>query len=148
MTIKFYSTKTAYGCFSNFKKSPIFIYGRWWKNVEAAYQAQKTSDEKEIAQIWLAKTPMEARLIGQKVTMRPDWDDVKVKVMKECVVAKFTQNHDMREELLSTNDEHLIEDSLVDSFWGCGADGKGQNYLGRVLMEVRKELCLGLSLVL
>lgn len=140
MTIKFYKSEPPYGYLNNFRRADMFVYGRWWKNVEAAYQAQKTKVVSEYDSIWLAKTPRIARNLGQTVTMRPDWDDVKLQVMYECVLAKFTQNHDLRAQLLSTGDEHLIEDSPIDSFWGCGKDGNGANHLGRILMKIRTEL--------
>ena len=72
--------------------------------------------------------------------MRPDWDQVKRQVMKECVLAKFLQHKDLRDQLIATGDEVLIEDSPIDYYWGCGADDSGQNVLGQVLMEVRQEL--------
>lgn len=140
MTIRFYKSEPPYGYMNNFWKSPMFIYGRWWKNVEAPYQAQKTTDENEFHAIWLAKTPRIARDLGQLVHMRPDWEDVKLKAMHECVLAKFTQNHDLRALLLSTDEEHIVEDSPIDWYWGCGKDGNGQNHLGRILMKVRTEL--------
>lgn len=140
MTIKFYKTNEPYGAFNNFKKAPFYIYERYWKNVEAAYQSQKTLDPKECEAIAEAVTPREARDLGQKVTMRSDWDQVKYKVMLECVQAKFEQHKDLQELLLSTGNEELVEDSSIDYFWGCGADGTGQNNLGKILMEVRKEL--------
>jgi ribA/ribD-fused uncharacterized protein len=140
MTIKFYKTNEPYGFFNNFKKAPFLIYDRWWKNVEAAYQAQKTFIQDEYDAIWKAETPREARDLGQKVTMRPDWDQVKYGVMLECVQAKFEQHKDLRDLLLSTGDEEIVEDSPIDSYWGCGADGKGQNNLGKILMEVRSRL--------
>jgi ribA/ribD-fused uncharacterized protein len=42
--------------------------------------------------------------------------------------------------LLLTGDHILIEDSPIDYFWGCGADGTGENYLGKILMSVRGEI--------
>jgi hypothetical protein len=108
--------------------------------VEAPYQAQKTFIQEEQDAIWAAVKANDSRLLGQKVTMRPDWDQVKRQVMKECVLAKFLQHADLRKQLMATGDETLIEDSPVDAWWGCGADGTGQNVLGQVLMEVREEL--------
>ena len=138
--IKFYKIKEPYGFMSNFYKSRIFLWGKWWQSTEAAYQSAKTFDDIEKESIRLAKTPRETRNLGQKVQMRADWDIIKYNVMKECVLAKFVQHHDLLEQLLATGDEELIEESPVDSFWGCGADEKGQNMLGKILMEVRKEL--------
>jgi len=140
MTIKFYKIKDPHGYMSNYKKARFFIYGRWWNWVEAPYQAQKTNVPAEYDAIWQAKRNDESRLLGQKVTMRSDWDQVKYQVMKECVLAKFLQHKDLRDQLIATNYEELIEDSPVDYYWGCGADGSGANNLGKVLMEVRDEL--------
>ena len=139
-TIKFYRTKETHGYMSNYYKARFFVYGRWWNNVEAPYQAQKTSVQSEQDAIWAATKANDARLLGQKVSIRPDWDQVKRNVMKGCVLAKFLQHSDLRQKLMETDDQELIEDSPVDSFWGCGADGKGRNELGKVLMEVRSEL--------
>lgn len=138
--IKFYKTNDPYGFLNNFKKARMFVFGKWWNNVEAPYQYMKTFVPEERQAIWEAKSPREARDLGQKVTLRADWDLVKVEVMHQCVLAKFLQNTDLLAQLLATGDKELIEDSPVDYFWGCGADGSGQNNLGKVLMLVRKEL--------
>lgn len=140
MTIKFYKTGDPHGHMSNYKRARFFIYGRWWGCVEAPYQAQKTFVQSEQDEIWAAKTSNESRLLGQKVTFRPDWDKVKDQVMYECCLAKYLQHHDLRTQLLATGDEELVEDSPVDSYWGCGKDGSGKNMLGKVLMRIRTEL--------
>lgn len=140
MAIKFYRTKDAFGFMGNYFKARFFIYDRWWSFVEAPYQAMKTFDLAEQKAIWEAVKANDSRLLGQKVTMRPDWDNVKREVMKECCLAKFLQHPDLRKQLMDTGEEELIEDSPVDWYWGCGADGTGQNVLGQILMEIRKEL--------
>ncbi len=140
MTIKFYKTQDPHGYMGNFYRSKIFLNGKWWNTVEHYYQAMKTvyTDEQEM--IRSAKTPRIARDLGQTVTFRDHFDSDKYQVMKDAVLAKFVQHHNLREQLLATNDEILIEDSPVDYYWGCGADGSGKNMLGKVLMEVRAEL--------
>lgn len=140
MTIKFYKTNDPYGFMGNFYKARFFIYGRWWGFVEAPYQAEKTSIQSEKDEIWAAKKANDSRLLGQKVTMRPDWNEVKRQVMYECCMAKFLQHPELRKQLMETGEEELMEDSPVDYYWGCGADGSGQNMLGQVLMQIRKEL--------
>jgi ribA/ribD-fused uncharacterized protein len=60
--------------------------------------------------------------------------------MYDALMAKFTQNEDAKQVLLSTGDNTLIEDSPVDWYWGCGANGKGKNRLGILLMRLRDEL--------
>lgn len=140
MAIKFYKTNDPHGFLNNFTHAPMFIFGRWWADVEHAFQAAKTLIKEEQDLIWKSDTPRKAKDLGQKVTLRPDWENIKVNVMKKCVLAKFLQNHNLRFQLMQTGDEELIEDSPVDWFWGIGKDGVGKNMLGKVLMEVRKEL--------
>lgn len=77
---------------------------------------------------------------GQKVKMRPDWDQVKDKAMYDCCMAKFLQHPDLRAKLMATGDEELVEQSPIDSYWGEGPDGKGLNKLGKILMRIRGEL--------
>lgn len=140
MIIKFYRLLEPGGFMSNFWRAKITIYGRIWDTTEHAYQSQKTSVPGEIDKIWACKTPKESRLLGQICQLRPDWDDVKDRVMKECCIAKFTQHADLKKLLLETGDAELIEDSPVDWYWGCGKDGTGKNMLGKILMEIRAEL--------
>ena len=65
---------------------------------------------------------------------------MKVEVMRRAIDAKFRQHDELRELLLSTGDEELIEETDEDAFWGCGSDGRGRNMLGRLLMELRERL--------
>lgn len=141
MAIKFYRTRDPYGCFGNYYKARLFIYNRWWNTNEHAYQAQKCWDPVEYDAIHQTVKANDARLLGQKVLMRPYWDEIhKDRVMEECVRAKFLQHKDLRDMLMATGDEELIEDSPIDSCWGCGKDGTGKNMLGKILMKIRKEL--------
>lgn len=138
--ILFYKTNDPQGFLNNFYPSRIYVYNRWWKNVEAPYQSRKTIDKEEIDAIWAAEKPKQARDLGQKVKIVAYWDEMKDMVMYDCVLAKFTQNHDLLKKLLETGDAELIEDSPVDWYWGWGKDHTGQNKLGQILMEVREEL--------
>tara|TARA_Y100000034_G_C6567824_1_gene245972 strand:- start:117 stop:422 length:306 start_codon:yes stop_codon:yes gene_type:complete len=83
---------------------------------------------------------VEARKLGRRVRLRSDWHEVRLSIMKEIVHAKFTQNEDLRERLLDTGDNELIEgNTWGDSFWGV-CRGKGQNHLGNILMAIREKL--------
>lgn len=57
--------------------------------------------------------------------------------MRAALMAKFTTHPDLREALLGTRDEELVENAPTDYFWGCGKLGGGQNMLGKLLMEIR-----------
>ncbi|MBW4642400.1 MAG: DUF1768 domain-containing protein [Goleter apudmare HA4340-LM2] len=145
MTIYFYKVWQPYGCFSNFSPHGIQIQGTYWPTVEHYYQAQKfvgSIDAVIIPLIHAAQTPEEAAALGRCCTrqLRSDWDVVKTKVMREAVLKKFLTHSKIREILLSTGNENLVENSAIDYFWGCGADKTGQNHLGKTLMSVRAEI--------
>jgi ribA/ribD-fused uncharacterized protein len=72
--------------------------------------------------------------------LRKDWEKVKEDIMRRGVLRKFETHGDIREILLSTEDEEIVENSPSDYYWGCGKDGSGKNRLGVILMEVREEL--------
>jgi len=46
----------------------------------------------------------------------------------------------LAELLLSTGEDTLAEAAPGDYYWGIGADGSGENRLGRILEQVRTEL--------
>lgn len=71
---------------------------------------------------------------------RPDWDDVKVGIMRDILRAKAEQHEYVRRKLLATGDRELVENSWRDDFWGWGPNRGGQNMLGKLWMEVRAEL--------
>lgn len=107
--------------------------------VEHIFQSMKTTDMAE--QIWVlsAPTPGTAKRRGRKVTMRPDWNDIRLDVMEMCLRQKFADPF-LANALLSTGTAELIEGNhWNDTFWGV-CNGKGENHLGKLLMKIRKEL--------
>ena len=77
---------------------------------------------------------------ANKPSRHPDWDRIKVDVMRKILRAKADQHEYVRRKLLATGDRELIEDSWRDDFWGWGASRNGLNMLGKLWMEVRAEL--------
>ncbi|MEM9924775.1 MAG: NADAR domain-containing protein [Cyanobacteria bacterium P01_D01_bin.50] len=145
MTIYFYKVWQPYGCFSNFSPHPIEMNNIFLPTVEHYYQGQKylgSPDEEIIPLIHAASTPEDAAALGRCPTrrLRADWEVVKTQIMREAVLKKFLTHADIREILLSTGSELLVEDSPKDYFWGCGAAKTGKNHLGQILMSVREEL--------
>ena len=51
--------------------------------------------------------------------------------MTEIIRAKVAQNEDVYACLLATDGKKIVENSPWDNFWGCGADGKGENQDGQ-----------------
>jgi ribA/ribD-fused uncharacterized protein len=75
---------------------------------------------------------------------RPDWDAVKVDIMRDILRAKVEQHEYVRRKLLATGDRELVENSWRDSFWGWGPSRDGQNMLGKLWMEIRAEIRQGI----
>ena len=127
---------------SNFFPSPIRLYGIDFPTVEHAYQASKFRDTATRLTIAAAPTPGHAKRAGRHFGpdleyLGPDWESKKVEVMRQCLELKFQIPH-LREMLLDTGDEELIEGNhWGDRFWGVCA-GTGENWLGRLLMERRQ----------
>jgi ribA/ribD-fused uncharacterized protein len=140
--INFYSTTGEYGCFSNFYRSRVHLDGKHWRTTEHYFQAMKFAGTPREDEIRNAKTPSEAANLGRsrKHPLRKDWESVKDAVMREALVAKFSQHDDLLEILLGTGDALLVEHTVNDSYWGDGGDGSGKNRLGQLLMSVRDEL--------
>lgn len=88
------------------------------------------------------KSPMQAARMGRdrKRPLKKEWESVKIAVMRQAVLAKFTQHADLRELLLSTGTCRIVEHTTNDSYWGDGGDGSGKNMLGQILMDVRAQL--------
>lgn len=70
----------------------------------------------------------------------PYWNEVKVETMRNILICKVIQHEYVRRKLLETGTRELIEDSWRDDFWGWGADGLGQNMLGKLWMEIRNDI--------
>jgi N-glycosidase YbiA len=143
MTISFYSTReNPYGCFSNFSRHGFEMDGSWWPTVEHYFQAQKFAGTPHVTEIQQAATPKQAAEMGRsrQRPLRSDWEQVKDEIMSRAVLRKFETHHELRTILLNTGEEEIIENAPGDYYWGCGANGSGQNKLGTILMETRTML--------
>ena len=128
---------------SNFSAFTLVWKGIRFDTSEAAYHWEKFPDEPGIRdQIIAAPSAHEAYTLArsQKALRRPDWNQVKVDVMRDILREKVRQHVYVRRKLLATGDRELIEDSWRDDFWGWGPARDGRNMLGRLWMEVRQEL--------
>lgn len=119
---------------SNFYEIPVTYNRITYQNSEAAFQAQKTFLNRER---FTDLKPSQAKKLGLKVDLRPDWEEIKYGVMFEVVLSKFEQHPDLLQKLLDTGDAHLEEgNTWGDRTWGT-VKGKGKNQLGNILMYIR-----------
>lgn len=145
-----------YSFLSNFTDAHLLWKGILFRSSEYAYQCAKVGDWERQPQLLIeraddilfiltAPTPGQVKRRGNRIFCRTDWYSIRIDVMGEIVEAKFRQNPDLAQKLLDTDDQYLQEGNhWGDNFWGVCDDGYGRmvgdNYLGRILMDVRDKL--------
>lgn len=126
---------------SNFYETSVEWEGLIYPSSEAAFQAAKILDQEDRKR-FQTMAPTIAKREGYKVKLRENWEDIKIDVMYQIVLAKFSQNEFLKQKLIATGREWLEEgNTWGDRTWGT-VDGIGNNYLGKVLMAVRSVLML------
>lgn len=152
MTISFTKVKLPYGWLGNMAPFPIIYNNKTWKTSEALFQALRFSDEEVQEEIRGEKSPMAAKMVAKKylseksvVVSRSKKD---IENMKLVLKLKINQHPSLKQKLIDTGDEVIIEDttSRIDVFWGAGlvnGEWVGENILGKLWMEVRNEIKSG-----
>ena len=128
-----------YRWLSNFYPCTLRFRGKRYPSVEYAYLSAKSEDKawkKMCSEGW--EKPGKMKKKSQFVALVPNWDAIKIDVMRECLALKFSQEP-FRTWLLDTGARHLQEgNTWGDSFWGVDLEtGEGENHLGKLLMELR-----------
>jgi len=75
--------------------------------------------------------------------IRDNWQNECLLVMLIALRAKFSQHPDLQQSLKATEGAWLVEHTKNDSKWADGETGKGTNYLGKLLVQVRQEIIDG-----
>jgi type I restriction enzyme S subunit len=145
----FSKTKEGFGGLSNMAAGfPISVNGVRILTSEALYQACRFPHLPQVQRLIIQQSsPMTAKMKSKphRKDSRPDWERVRVKVMRWCLRVKLAQNwNEFSRLLLETGDRAIVEESRKDDFWGAkvvDADTlSGMNVLGRLLMELREEI--------
>lgn len=144
--------------FSNFYPCHLEVDGQRYISSEQYFMAKKAEyfgDNETLKEILASKTPKDAKALGRKVKNYNDeeWAKVREEKMYEGVYAKFSQNKDLKDFLLSDEfkDKGFVEGSPIDGVWGVKihyespniddeSNWDGLNLLGKVLNRVREEL--------
>lgn len=125
---------------SNFHPCPVTLDGLHFESVEAAYVAAKTLDESIRKQVQALRTPGACKRYGRSIELRFDWPKVKLHIMGKLLRQKFAPGTGLSQKLTETGDCQLVEGNhWGDEYWGV-CRGKGSNNLGKLLMEIRREL--------
>ncbi|MBB4302860.1 hypothetical protein GGD81_001896 [Rhodobium orientis] len=147
LRIEFYrANEKPYGAFSNLYRREVIFEGTKYPTAEHAYQAGKAA--KPAVREWIlnAPTPALAAMAAHGLytwEVVPNWSQIKFDRMRAVLKAKFTQHNDLAQLLAATGDAQLVEvartNNAVNRLWG-EVNGKGENMLGRMLMELRAEI--------
>ena len=143
-------------CFSQWYEAPFTIDGVPYPSAEHYMMASKAAlfGESGIRdQVLTAATPAHAKALGRQIAGFDDavWERERMRIVVEANVGKFGQNATLRDYLVQTGEQVLVEASPVDCIWGIGlaadhpdaanpSQWQGLNLLGFALMEVRARL--------
>jgi ribA/ribD-fused uncharacterized protein len=138
-----------YRFLSNFHQCPVYFDGVMYPSTENAFMAAKTVDPLQREQFRYIE-PKEAKAIGRKINLRPDWEEVKYDVMLAVCFDKFYRNKSIRQKLIDTKEAYLEETNhWGDQIWGANEYGEVKNSLGQILMHIRdvfrRQLIVGKS---
>ncbi len=154
--ICFHNPDEENGYLSNWFLSTFIIDNIAFSSLEQymMYQKAVTFNDKTIAAQILATNDVAAiKALGRSVSNYDDsvWSAIREKVVFDGLMAKFSQNDDLKKRLLDTGDCVLAECAVRDLIWGIGLSMKnpdrfdktkwrGHNALGNALMRVRDAL--------
>lgn len=144
------------GSFSQWAKSNFEIDGMTFTHCEQYMMYRKAmlfGDQTTADKIMKASNPRVQKKLGREVKPYDDakWVGICKEVVYEANIAKFSQNPEMKKELMATGDKELCEASPYDKRWGVGmsadnpliqdkANWQGDNWLGEILTKVRNDL--------
>lgn len=127
-----------YSFLSNSFPCTIEIDGLKFNSAEAAFWSQRVKDinaRRKYARL----SPNKAREKALQAVPIDDWDEVKDDIMRKVLKIKFS-NPDLKKKLLDTKVQNLYNNTTYrDEYWGIYM-GKGNNKLGKLLMELRSSL--------
>lgn len=154
--ISFFMPGGPTGWLSNWHPCEFRSRGTLYTSMEQFMMHRKalTFGDMETASAIMCTTDCEfIKSMGRKVKNYDDvyWNGMRQPIVFEGLLAKYSQNEDLREKLLATGDELLVEASPYDKIWGAGlsalnpaifdhSNWPGQNLLGFTTMAVRELL--------
>jgi ribA/ribD-fused uncharacterized protein len=143
-------------CFSQWFASPFVVEDVRYATAEHWMMAEKArlfGDDAALARVFAKDDPSVAKAAGRSVRDFDDalWTRRRFDTVVRGNLAKFGQHPPLRDFLLGTGQQVLVEASPVDAVWGIGlaagdpraqdpAHWQGLNLLGFALMAVRDAL--------
>lgn len=134
-----------YSFLGNFYLATTWYEGRLYDYSETAYQAAKVADRNLRRRLFdIHMPPRRSKLLGTNIYYRPDWYEIRYRVMQEVVRSKFTRHPELKRRLLDTRGQLIEGNGHSDNQWGMVRNSlglwEGSNWLGCILMDLREEL--------
>jgi len=126
---------------SPFSAHEVELDGVVYKTAEHAYQTLRMEAAAQES-VRTTTSPLEAWRVAQKckaeglLNETVDRDELMEKIFR----AKLTQHQDIRDILIESGDRELLKVYDTDYYWGTGADGSGENRMGKLWMKLRSEI--------
>lgn len=138
---------------SNMAYAPFQFKGAFYSSAEQCFQAEKAKYHNKMScvrRIVRSEDPYKCKKIGSEVEISNDWMGVREEIMKDIVYHKFSQNEDMKGELIATGNASLYEAVTGSTIWSTHSSihskatyeetATGPNVLGKILEKVRESL--------
>ena len=139
---------------SNWYPSPFTVEKKNFSSMEQFMMYRKAicfGDEAVSKNILSTDDAYKIKVLGRQVKNYDEhiWNGIRQIVVYKGLLAKFSQNEDLKDRLKSTGEAILAECAVKDLIWGVGLSmkdpdrldktkWKGQNLLGYTLMMVRE----------
>lgn len=156
--ICFHNPEEENGYLSNWYPSNFMVDGIQFSSMEQFMMYRKAicfQDECIAEKILGTKDVAEIKALGRAVKDYDEnyWNGVRQVIVYEGLFAKFSQNKELKDNLVNTGNVILAECAVKDRIWGIGLSMKdenrydkskwrGENLLGYTLMMVRERLNL------
>lgn len=157
--ICFHNPDEENGYLSNWYLSEFIIDDITFSSMEQYMMYEKAilfHDQETAEKILQTDNVAEIKALGRTVQNFDDtvWGQSREEIVYKGVYEKFRQNPELRKRLERTGEEVIAECAVKDRIWGIGLSmkdedrfcvdrWKGQNLLGKILMDVRKDIKQG-----
>lgn len=127
---------------STCSQHPIVLEDKNWLTCEHYFQAKSVRSESLAESIERAPSALAAIELAKpwyRWKVR-DFKKIRRVLMTRALFTKVQMYEEVRQALLATEGELMLETSLYDYYWGVGRDHRGENQLGEIWMDIRKKL--------
>lgn len=152
----FHDPDKEYGFLSNWYMSDFIENGRTYTSVEQylMYEKAKVFNDEEMQQAILSTNDVsKIKNYGRQVKGYNEtiWNGFRQLVLYRGLWLKFSQNEELKQNLINTGEDILVECAKTDKIFACGVSMKdpirfditkwsGKNLLGFALMDLREQL--------